>query len=178
MSPPTTFLLFVSVSILSLPLTCGVGTDGSSSTEAAALGGQQRVTVTDEASKDTIENHPGPESEIPPDQGKNTDRPVEDKASVLRAEHDHCVVDMGGNCDAGGGMSQLLKEKEVVDATLKDTKESQEQLSADEIEKKLEKYHAMIKWVEKHGGFGRHISFWYSPKTGVGVIASEDIKVT
>ena len=177
MSPPKTFLLLVGVSILSLPLTHGVGTDGSSSTEAAALGGQQRVTVTDEASKDTRDNHPGPESEIPSDQGKDTDGAVKDKASVLHAEQDHCVVDMGGNCDTGGGMSQLLKEKEVVDVTLKDTKESQEQPSADEIEKKLEKYHAMTKWVEKHGGLGRHISFQYRPESGVGVIASEDMKV-
>ena len=75
----------------------------------------------------------------------------------------------------------LAPSVSVVESSLSEAEASagkQEQPSAEETEKRLEKYHAMMKWVEKHGGYGRHISFQYRPESEVGLIADEDIKIT
>lgn len=46
-----------------------------------------------------------------------------------------------------------------------------------EMERRLEKFDALVKWVEKNGGFMRYHSFRYTPQAGMGVIAGKDIKV-
>ena len=46
-----------------------------------------------------------------------------------------------------------------------------------DIEEKLGSYDVMVEWVRSHEGFWQYQSFKYIPGAGIGVIASEDIKV-
>ena len=100
----------------------------------------------------------------------------EDGGYCIAAQHDGLgVLVTGDGCKTAPIAGHEGGKHMTQEGT--DTRSEEPACDKSDSEEKLEKYNAVVEWVESHGGFWQHQSFQYMPGAGMGVIASKDIEV-
>ena len=108
----------------------------------------------------------------------SADESSSDRSAKLQKEEVDVLYDTA-TAHAGGYSYCSADGHDVMDYKTNCISDGARETSAvTEVEKKLEKYDTLLKWVEKNGGFMRYHSIQYTPRAGMGVIAGKDIKVT